>query len=160
MALQQWPGGVLATSYLNNPIVYLNTLLAGFAQSNSFACSADLTLTNATQDVAGCSTTVAVVGANALAIVIGTFDGNVSVSSAGILMQGKCALDGTAQSAVALLKDNGANTRATVAQTWTLPLVTGSHIIKLQASKSGGAGGTHVFQSVHTNMTVLVVDLP
>lgn len=159
-ALQQWAGGVLTTSIVNNPIVYINTLFAGLAQSNTFACNADLTLTNSVQDISGCSTTVSVSGANAFAIIVGTFDANVSVSSAGVLFQGKCVVDSTTQSAVALLKDNGANTRATPAQTWTVPLSVGAHTVKLQGVKTGSAAGTHIFQSIHTQMTVLVVDLP
>lgn len=159
-SLQQWAGGVLATSTVNNPIVYINTLFAGLAQSNTFACNADLTLTTSIQDISGCNTTVTVAGANAFAIIIGTFDAEVTASSAGVLFQGKCVVDSTTQSAVALLKDNGTNTRGTPAQMWTVPLSVGAHTIKLQGLKSGSAAGTHIFHTIHTNMTVLVVDLP
>lgn len=158
--LSQWPGGVLATSYLNNPISYLNTTLPGFGNSGVFTCSADLTLTTSIQDLAGCTTTFTIAGASAFALVIGTFDADVSVSSASVLFQGKCVVDGNTQSAVALAKDNGANTRQTTSQFWLPSLDPGPHTIKLQGLKSGSAAGTHIFHATHTQMTVVVFDLP
>jgi len=71
---------------------------------------------------------------------------------------GKFAVDGTTQGAQAIWTDNGANSRATVSQSWAVPLGAGSHTVKLRATKLG-AGGTHVANTPHTVMTVLVLDL-
>jgi len=134
-------------------------LLTGLALSAQKPSTGNLTLSTSVQDVAGCTITFSVSGAHAFAAVSAAFDFQPTISSAGINAVGYLTVDGSSRSQQAIWTDNGANSRQTTPQSWLVALSAGSHTLKLQANKTGAAG-THVANSPHTNMTVLVVDLP
>lgn len=140
-------------------VVNASALLTGLALSAHKPASGNLTLSTSVQDVPGCTLTFSVAGAHAFVMVVGTFDFQPSVSSAGNNAVGYLTVDGSARSQQAIWTDNGANSRDTTPQSWIVPVAAGSHTVKLQANKTG-AGGTHTANSPHTTMTILVVDLP
>jgi hypothetical protein len=134
-------------------------LLTALGSSTSKPCTSTLTLTTTVQDVAGCTLTFTLAGAHGFALVVGTFDFQPTATSAGNIAIGALMADATTQSQQVIWSDNGANSRGTLSQSWVVPLAAGSHTLKLRASKVA-AGGTHVANSSHTNMSVLIVDLP
>lgn len=134
-------------------------LLAGLALSASKPATGTLTLSTSDQDVAGCSLTFTLAGAHGFAHVTGAFDFQPTSSSAGVNAVGKLLADASTQTEQAIWTDNGASSRETVSQSWVVPLGAGSHTLKLRASKTS-ALGTHVANTSHTNMTVLIFDLP
>lgn len=140
-------------------VVNSATALTGLALSVQKPSTGNLTLSTSVQDVAGCTVTFSVSGAHAFAMVNAAFDFQPTVSSAGNNAVGYLTVDGSSRSQQAIWTDNGANSRETTPQNWVVPLAAGSHTLKLQANKTG-AGGTHVANSPHTSMSVLVVDLP
>jgi hypothetical protein len=133
-------------------------LLSAIASSASKPCTSTLTLTTTVQDVAGCTLTFTLAGAHGFALVVGTFDFQPTATSAGNIAIGALMADAATQSQQVIWSDNGANSRGTLSQSWVVPLAAGSHTLKLRASKVA-SGGTHVANSSHTNLSVLVVDL-
>lgn len=97
-------------------------------------CSGDLTLTNAFQDVAGCTVTFTPTVAS-YALVIGTFDFDIG---AGNTAYGTLDVDGSDETSFAILEGEA---RGTVTQMWLVTLTAAEHTLKLQA-KSNSGGGT------------------
>lgn len=155
---QQISVGQSDSTQINAPISGLNNVLTGFGQSATAAASATLTLTTSPVDVANCSITAVVAGANAFAIVIATFDFGNDVLVAGQTTIGTLVVNGSTQSAevhLALL----ANARSTVGQSYTVPLSPGSNVLKLQARKTA-AGSVAGANATHTTITVILFDVP
>lgn len=117
-----------------------------------------LTLTGSAQDVAGATLTVTVGGADAVALVSATFDFAQTACTAATTEVGQLVVDGVAQDGQALLAQADVNSqRATVAQSWLIPLAAGTHTLKLQAFRIGGTG-TFVCYGTHTQMTALILN--
>lgn len=117
------------------------------------ASSGDLTLTTGAQDVPGCSLALASPGSY---LVLAVFDFDGTVTGWGFAV-GELSIGGTAQTAAAILGDNGsANDRATVSQIW-LPSISDSNtLIKLTARKTINAGTVKAHQS-HSTLTAMRV---
>jgi hypothetical protein len=156
--LVQLSGGILGTTPINNLDQYVNVLFAGLAQSQQVSANADLTLTTTETDVPGVSIpTLTVAGSNAFAVCIGTFDFDASATGSAVA-QGRLSIDGATQT----MEAHGpiaSVARVTAEMTWLVPLLPGSHALKLRAAKSG-AVGTVQTRATHTNLTVILVDLP
>lgn len=151
--------GVSDTTQLNALISAANAFFTGLGQGGSAAASGTLTLGTSLADIANCTKTVTVSGANAFAVVTGAFD--MSKTAVAATAVGVLVVDGAAQAAQAIFSDSG-NTitdRQTVCETWTIPLTAGSHTLKLQASRSPGAGAVAA-NATNTVITVTVFDIP
>lgn len=126
-------------------------------QTDSAAANANLSLTGSFQDISGATVTVNPQGNSAIVFIVAIFAFRATVSSAGAIMIGQIVVDGVAQPNQALLIDNGANTRATVAQSCTVAVAAGARTIKLQAQCGSG---THQADQQHTIINVLLIDIP
>lgn len=132
-------------------------ILAGLVGTQARAIS-DLTVTGTVADVPGASLPVTTNTANATAVIIGTFDCEVTAAVTGTwAMQGQCTVDGVAQTGVATF-EAGAGTRASVTQIWTPTLATtGPHTLRLRALRTG-TGGTVMARGTHTCITAVLLD--
>lgn len=121
------------------------------AESNAFNlanASAPLTLTTAPQDIPGATLTI---GKSGLYWLQGIFDFNLGgTADIGYVFTGILVINGVAATQGAVFVPHyvsgfgpGGN-RATVAQQWSATLTTGA-VVKLQASKTGGAGSSQTF---------------
>lgn len=152
------PAGVSDTTQMNAVIAGVNAFFTGLGQSGSAASSAGLTVTTTPTDVPSCTKTVTVVGNNAFAEVEAVFDfGNDATGTTNVAI-GTLVVAGATQTAEAHMVLT-ANVRASVAQTYTIPLPLGSTTLKLQAAKNGGASTCTCF-GTHTVLTVTVFDIP
>jgi hypothetical protein len=150
--------GVSDTSQVNAVIAGLNALLTGFGKSGSAASSGPLTVTTTPTDVPSCTMTVTVAGTNAYAEVTAVFDFANNATATTNVAIGTLVVAGVTQTAEAHMQLT-ANNRATVSQTYTVPLNAGSTILKLQVAKDGGASTCTSFAS-HTTLSVTVFDIP
>lgn len=131
-------------------VTNLATDLTGLrVKSYEAAASGALTMTTTATDIPGATVTITTTVTNTVALVIGTYD--VSSSGTSDTFVGSLIVDGSAQSGNAI--STQAN-RATVTQAWAVTLAsTGSHTLKLQASKAGAAN-TVSTQAAHTKIVV------
>lgn len=114
-----------------------------------------LTLTASPQDVTDATITVTVAGTDAVAKINGVFDFAGTTVTSTATQVGVLAVDGVVQDGQALFVPTAAGGRATVAQTWRVPLAAGTHTLKLQAYKIGGTG-TWVCYGTHTSISVTI----
>lgn len=152
---------------LDNVAEALNGQFAG----GSAAASEDLALTASYQDVPGASDSCVLEQAG-LVLVNAVFDFNAareSVGALGAVMLGELNVDGSGQSATAIYAPttmstsgiSGGGLRATVAQTWLLPLAPGNHTLKLRAKyASVGSGCTAKLFATHSRFSFLAVADP
>lgn len=118
--------------------------------------SAGLTLTTTPTLVTGTSATFTTTMPNAVAMVTGTFDFDASVLGFGVCV-GELQLDGATVSGQAIYGPS-ATGRQTVSQTWRVPIAaTGSHTLRLMASKTVAAG-TAVANNIHTTLSFLILE--
>ncbi len=122
------------------------------------AASGNLTVTTATvADIPGATVTFNTVQSAADVVVWGVFDISVTATAAS-LAQGFCAIDGVAQTALAVQQLITAGLRQTVTQVWAATLSgSGSHTIKLRGNNNA-ASGTGLFNQTNTTITVQVYD--
>ncbi len=145
-------------------LVAMLTVLRGFLQSGVGTATASVTLTNALQDIAGCSKSVTVVGANAHALVIASVQFSVTGASAGTTIAVPLLVDGVQQAGLGTLRDSmdqvhdGHRSFAWVIPAASLPA--GVHTFKIQAAKSAAAGTAAVSNTAGTNIVVILFDLP
>lgn len=105
------------------------------------AASADLTLTNAYQDVAGATVTLDVAGTY---LVTGVFTfAEVGAGDLAQIMSGALKVDATVQTAVASTTFVTAGDSFQVQMAWYVTVAAGK-VVKLQAKKAAGTGGTLV----------------
>jgi hypothetical protein len=135
-----------------------------YVQQVSAAATGTLSPVSATapgsaQDCTGATVTFTIYGASAFVFVTGVFD--MSKTAAAMQGYGLLNVDGTVQTPVALYSDasNTISDRCTVSQTWIVSLTAGSHTLKLQSYRTGGAG-TFAVNATHTTINVLIVDKP
>jgi len=158
--LAQIPTGVASTTQLNASIVALNQILAGLSgQTQQAASTSTLTVTNVETDVPGATLTLTVTGANAFAIVNGTFDYKTTTGVASQFFLGLLSVDGGDQTANATHDAAVSGVGGGCTQTWKVPLSAGSHTLKLRAIVSSGAVVAIVGVG-HTTITATVWDIP
>jgi hypothetical protein len=114
------------------------------------AASGNTTLTQAGDDVPGCTYTAEATGTY---LVHGVFQFSITVTGIGAAI-GSLAVDGAGQSGAAIYNDS-ATGQATVAQNWIVDVTEGD-VIKLSCSKFS-AGGTASCGGTHTTMTILQI---
>lgn len=130
--------------------------------------AANVTINNAVADIPGVSLNFSVKNPNALAIVSGVIDFNISVAAAGALALGTLLLDGSTilnslSSVQQIICDLTTIGRKTLMQSWLVELgLAGNHNLKMQSNKNT-ASGTVVMNSgaavAHTGMTILLLDV-
>ena len=136
-----------------------STTVGAPVSSAKAACTTQLTVGTAYADVVGASVSVTAYNDNAVVIVTGVFDVNVTSASAGVIAIGQCMVDGALPAPAIATHDLGTVGRHTVTQTWRAAVGAGAHTIKLQASKTA-AGGTATVLTVHTTITAILIDTP
>jgi hypothetical protein len=125
---------------------------------NSAACSVALTVSGtAVTDITGATVTFNTVQSTSTVMILGVYD--ITVSTTGATVIGHCSVDGTDQTAQALLQLTGSTgLRATVGQVWTATLSgSGSHTIKLRGALTV-ASGSATFNTTTTTITVMTYD--
>jgi hypothetical protein len=152
--------GASDTTQINAVIAGLNALLTGFGQGGSVAATGGpMTVTTTPTDVPSCTTTVTVTGSNAYAEVVATFDFANNATGTTNAAIGTLVVNGAAQTAEAHMQLT-ANNRATVSQSYKVPLsAVGSTTLKMQVAKDGGASVCTIFDT-HTTLKVSVFDVP
>jgi hypothetical protein len=127
------------------------------AQYN-LVCSGALTTSTTFADVTGLSQSFTTVYDDAVALVVASFDLNVTGAiGAGGLAAGQIVVDGVAQTGQADLHANIVN-RGTPASVWSGLLATaGSHTIKAQGRKTIAAGTVEV--QTQSKMVIVVFDV-
>jgi len=103
-------------------------------------CSAQLALTNAWQDVAGC-TKALTFNAGETLVVLGIFDFEMQYTSSTNYLSGALVFDGSRQSRYAWFEGGGAGERGTVSQLWIIAPGTGAKTFKLQAKRTTAGAG-------------------
>lgn len=133
--------------------------LSSRVKAYSAASTTSQTLTATKTDVPGTSLTITTQYPNAQAIVTAVFDlsRDGTTGSEGNHLIGYLLVDSVEQAGQALLRAV-ANARATVSQTYVVPLVAaGTHTIKLRVSTSATVG-TQVVNAPHTRWSAIVID--
>ncbi len=119
----------------------------------------NLTLTTSVQDVPGATITVSTSAANAIYVVTGVFDCDVTSYSGDPAILGGLYVDGAGVTGSAVWLGRATAWRVTAAGTWSGTLASsGSHTLKLVANKNVNAG-TYTVLSGSTALTLHVYEV-
>ena len=123
---------------------WIETTPPGANSAQIAQASGNVTLTTAAADIPGCSLTLPRSGTY---LIVGVFDcrGGSGVGDAGSLILGYLVANGAAQAQLGLFTISNTATVSsggTVAQQWLYTASSAGQIVKLQAAKTGGTGGS------------------
>ena len=132
---------------------WIETTPPGANSAQIAQASGNVTLTTAAADIPGCSLTLPRSGTY---LIVGVFDcrGGSGVGDAGSLILGYLVANGAAQAQLGLFTISNTATVSsggTVAQQWLYTASSAGQIVKLQAAKTGGTGGS--FASAHSTIS-------
>jgi hypothetical protein len=147
-------GATISSTWGDN----VTDILNGLARSTAVAATGTLSVSTSDADVPGCSISVTVTGNNAFALVTMVFDVQASVTTSNNVFLGRLNVDGVGAPTYPEAHSDDRTSRTTTAQVTRVPLAAGIHTVTLQASKT--PGGSFTVMTSHTNLTVIVFDLP